>query len=78
MTGADAGPPPREISALEKNLLGVKLDRVPSLLPGLIVAVALASFSVWLSKFIGVTLLGFDKTPVSPVMLAILLLQVAM
>lgn len=73
MTGADAAPPPRKISAVEKSLLGVTVDKVPSLLPGLIVAVVLAWFSVWLSEFIGITLLGFDKTPVSSVMLAILL-----
>jgi len=65
--------PPRKISAWEKNLLGVTVDKVPSLLPGLGVAILLAWFSIWLSKFIGVTLLGFAKTPVSPVMLGILL-----
>lgn len=73
MTGTDAAPPPRKMSAVEKNLLGVTVDKVPSLLPGLIVAIVLAWFSIWLSKFIGITLLGFDKTPVSSVMLAILL-----
>ena len=73
MTGTDAAPPPRKMSAVEKNLLGVTVDKVPSLLPGLIVAIVLAWFSVWLSKFIGITLLGFDKTPVSSVMLAIFL-----
>jgi len=72
MTSTNAAPPPRKMSAWEKNFLGVTVDKVPSLLPGLIVAIALAWFSIWLSKFIGVTLLGFDKTPVSPVMLAIL------
>jgi uncharacterized integral membrane protein (TIGR00698 family) len=63
----------RKMSVVEKNLLGVTVDRIPSLLPGLIVAILLAWFSIWLSRFIGETLLGFDKTPVSPVMLAILL-----
>lgn len=73
MTSESRTPPTRKTSAVEKNLLGVTVDRIPSLLPGLIVSIVLAWFSVWLSKFIGVTLLGFDKTPVSPVMLAILL-----
>ncbi len=73
MTSTEEAAPKRKISAVEKNLLGVTVDKVPSLLPGLIVAVVLAWFSIWLSKFIGITLLGFDKTPVSSVMLAILL-----
>ncbi len=66
-------PPPRKMTAWEKNLLGVTIDQVPSLVPGLLVAILLAWLSIWLSEFIGITLLGFDKTPVSPVMLAILL-----
>ncbi|MCJ7621599.1 MAG: putative sulfate exporter family transporter, partial [Anaerolineae bacterium] len=57
----------------EMNLLGVTMDQVPSLLPGLLVAALLAALSIWLSEFFGVTLLGFDKTPISAVMLAILL-----
>jgi len=64
---------PRKMTAWERNLLGVTLDEVPSLLPGLLVAALLAALSIWLSEFFGVTLLGFDKTPISPVMLAILL-----
>lgn len=73
MTGSQAATPQRSITVLEKNLLGVTVDKVPSLLPGTFAAVLLAWLSVWLSEFIGVTLLGFEKTPVSPVMLAILL-----
>ncbi len=73
MTSTEEATLKRKISALEKNLLGVTVNKVPSLLPGLIVAIVLAWFSVWLSKFIGITLMGFDKTPVSSVMLAILL-----
>jgi len=61
------------MSALEKNLLGVTFDEVPSLLPGLLVAALLAWLCIWLSKFIGVTVLGFNKTPISAVMLGILL-----
>lgn len=63
----------RKMNALEKNLLGVTVNEVPSLLPGLLVAALLAWLCIWLSKFIGVTLLGFDKTPISAVMLGILL-----
>jgi uncharacterized integral membrane protein (TIGR00698 family) len=58
---------------LEKSLIGVRFDQLPSLLPGLLGAAALAWLSIWLCDFIGVELLGFAKTPVSPVMLAILL-----
>lgn len=65
--------PARNMSALEKNLLGVTTNQIPSLLPGLLVAILLAVASIWLSDFVGETLLGFDKTPVSAVMLAILL-----
>lgn len=64
---------PRKMNAWEKNLLGVTVDKLPSLLPGLIAAVLLAWLSIWLADFIGETLLGFDKTPISAVMLAILL-----
>jgi len=61
------------MNAWEKNLLGIPVNEVPSLLPGLLVAALLAWLSIWLSKFIGVTLLGFDKTPISAAMLGILL-----
>jgi uncharacterized integral membrane protein (TIGR00698 family) len=61
------------MTTLERTLLGVPLTQVPSLLPGLLVSVLLAWLSIWLSDWIGETLLGFDKTPISAVMLAILL-----
>ena len=73
MSGNNETSPPRKISVWEKNLLGVRVDQVPSLMPGVAVAILLAWFSIWLAEFIGVNLLGFDKTPVSSVMLAILL-----
>jgi uncharacterized integral membrane protein (TIGR00698 family) len=63
----------RPMNVVEKNLLGVPVYKVPQLIPGAIVVTLLAWLSIWLSKFIGVTLLGFDKSPVSAVMLAILL-----
>jgi uncharacterized integral membrane protein (TIGR00698 family) len=73
MSSTNAALPARKMSAWEKNLLGVMVSEIPSLLPGLLVAALLAWLSIWLGKFIGVTLLGFDKTPISAVMLAILL-----
>jgi uncharacterized integral membrane protein (TIGR00698 family) len=63
----------RKLSPWEKNLLGVPVNDVPKLIPGLIGVSILAWFSIWLGKFVGETLLGFDKSPISPVMLAILL-----
>ena len=67
-----APPKTRKMGAIEKNLLGVRIEETPGLVPGLVVAGLLAWFSIWLSEFIGVTLMGFDKTPVSAVMMAIL------
>jgi len=61
------------MTSLDKTLFGVKVSQVPSLLPGLLVAVLLAWLSVWLSEFIGVSLMGFEKTPISAVMVAIVL-----
>lgn len=63
----------RKMNAWEENLIGVTVDKVPSLVPGLVVAILLAWLSIWLSNFIGVSLLDFEKTPISPVMLVILL-----
>ena len=73
MTSEHAATPTRSISAWEKNLLGVRIDQVPSLVPGLLVALLLAWLSIFLSDFVGITLLGFQKTPISAVMVAILL-----
>lgn len=64
---------PIKMSALEKNLLGVPVGKIPSLLPGLIATALLAGVSIWLSVFAGEILMGFEKTPISAVMLAILL-----
>jgi uncharacterized integral membrane protein (TIGR00698 family) len=63
----------RKISRLEKNILGVKVDRIPSLLPGLLAACLLAWLSILLADYTGTNLMGFDKSPVSPIMLSILL-----
>jgi uncharacterized integral membrane protein (TIGR00698 family) len=53
--------------------LGPPVSIALSLVPGLAVAVVLAYVSMLLANVVGVTILGFDKTPVSPVMLAIFL-----
>jgi len=54
-------------------LLGVKIDRFPGLLPGLIVAAGLAWLSIQLCQFVGVNLMGFEKTPLSAVTVVLLL-----
>jgi len=56
---------------VEKSLLGVPVQQAPSILPGLVASIVLAWLAMGLSSFVGVSLLGFDKTPISPVMLSI-------
>lgn len=73
MTSTTNARPAREMRTWEKNLLGVNINEFPKLLPGLLVVSLLAWLSIWLSEFIGVGLMGFEKTPVSAVMVAILL-----
>lgn len=63
--------PVREITPLEKNLLGIKIEDAHTLLPGLLLAITLAWLSFVLSDYIGETLMGFDNSPLSPVMLVI-------
>jgi uncharacterized integral membrane protein (TIGR00698 family) len=43
------------------------------ILPGLALAIALAFFGQWLSKVVGIDLMGLSKSPISATMLAILL-----
>jgi len=63
----------QKISTWEKNLLGVTVGELPKLIPGLLAAVALTCLSFWLSDLISVRLMGFKKSPISPVLLAIVL-----
>jgi uncharacterized integral membrane protein (TIGR00698 family) len=73
MSHTSIAPAPRRLNLLEKNLLGVRMDQVPRLLPGLLVAAFLAWFSMRLSDYIGVNVMGFNRSPISAVMMAILL-----
>jgi uncharacterized integral membrane protein (TIGR00698 family) len=73
VSNTTAARPVRKMNALENNLLGVTVNEIPSLLPGLLVAALLAWLSIWLSEYIGVNLMSFEKTPISAVMMAILL-----
>ena len=57
----------------EKNLFGVRFVKLPQLLPGLLAVSVLTLLSIWLGNFIGEDLLGFKKSPISPVMVAVIL-----
>ena len=59
-------------SRVEKALLGVKVAEFPAVVPGLLLSVGLAVLSIWVSEIIGESVLGYAKSPVSPVMVAIL------
>ena len=63
----------RKISLLEKGLLGIRIDEVHLLVPGLSLTVLLALAGTRLSETIGVSLLGFKRSPVSAVIVAIAL-----
>jgi len=63
----------RRISLIEKGLLGLGIGEIPLLLPGLSLAVLLALASERLSDVIGVSILGFERSPVSAVIVAIAL-----
>ena len=65
--------PQRKLSTLEKNLFGTRIDQLHLLLPGLLLAALLAWVSIRLCQWIGCSLLGFQKTPISSVTMAILL-----
>ena len=52
---------------------GQNENRILDLLPGLLLAAALAWSSFWISDFVGVSLMGYEKSPISAVMVALLL-----
>jgi uncharacterized integral membrane protein (TIGR00698 family) len=63
----------QKISVWENNLFGVRLAEIPTLLPGLAAVLTLTWVSIQLSDFIGTRLMGLEKSPVSPVILAIMI-----
>ncbi|MBI3941419.1 MAG: putative sulfate exporter family transporter [Chloroflexi bacterium] len=65
--------PRPKLSAPDKFLLGIPYTDLPTLLTGLLSASLLAWFSIWLSEYLGTALLGFTKSPISSVMMAIVL-----
>jgi len=64
---------PRPVRGLEKQLLGLSWRECPTLLPGVIAAVVMAWLSVRASTFLGVNLMGFEKSPISAVTVAVVL-----
>ena len=58
---------------LEKSLFGVPISKVHTIIPGLVVVILLAVISIWLSDLIGVSLMGFEKSPISAVMICLVL-----
>ncbi len=61
-----------ELSWLEKNFFGVSYRKLYTLIPGVVFTALLAWFSIWFSDYFGTSILGFEKSPVSAVMTAIL------
>ncbi len=64
---------PIKMNYLERSLFGVSVSKIHTILPGLVVVILLAVVSIWLSDFIGVTLMGFEKSPISAVMICLIL-----
>lgn len=62
-----------KIRRLERTVSKRKGGAYLQLIPGLLATGLLAWLSIWFSEFVGITLLGFDKSPISEVMMAILL-----
>jgi len=65
--------PAKSMNYLEKSLFGVPISKIHTILPGLVVVILLAVVSIWLSDLIGVTLMGFEKSPISAVMICLVL-----
>ena len=65
--------PTKSMNYLEKSLFGVPISKIHTILPGLVVVILLAIISMWLSDLIGVTLMGFEKSPISAVMICLIL-----
>lgn len=63
----------KKLSYFAKSLFGVPFSKVYTILPGLVLVLILAIFSMWLSNFLGITLMGFDKSPISAVMICLIL-----
>ena len=63
----------QQLTKWEQSIFGVSVREIPGLIPGLFVASLLALASIYISDWIGKDLLGFTKSPISAVMIAIIL-----
>jgi uncharacterized integral membrane protein (TIGR00698 family) len=57
----------------KKNPFQSHFNNLVQLIPGLVATALLAWMSIWLSEYIGTALMGFKKSPISAVMMAIIL-----
>jgi len=57
----------------QKNPFQSHFNNLVQLIPGLAATALLAWVSIWLSEYIGTALMGFKKSPISAVMMAIIL-----
>jgi len=65
--------PNRPLSRLEETILGVRLQDIPKLLPGLLLAAAITAIATWLTGFLSEIVFGLGKSPISAIMVAILI-----
>jgi len=63
----------KEMNYLERSLFGVRFSKLHTIIPGLVVVILLALLSIWLSDLIGKDLMGFEKSPISAVMICLIL-----
>ncbi|NHJ23902.1 MAG: putative sulfate exporter family transporter [Candidatus Lokiarchaeota archaeon] len=63
----------KQMTYIERSVFGVPFFKIHTILPGLVFIILLAILSVWLSNFIGITLMGFEKSPISEVMICLIL-----
>jgi len=63
----------REPATLEKMWLGTTIEEIPKLIPGLLLATLIVVIAIWLTEFIGTSLMGFAKSPVSDIMMAVII-----
>lgn len=63
----------RPLSGWEEALLGVRLADAHRLIPGVVLAAVVAWLGTVLAGFLGKQVLGFSQSPISPIMVAILI-----
>jgi uncharacterized integral membrane protein (TIGR00698 family) len=62
----------KEMNYLERSLFGVLFSKLHTIIPGLVIVILLALLSMWLSDLIGKDLMGFEKSPISAVMICLI------